>query len=132
MPLPVPDPLIVFIIDHDLAVLSALAFAFEAEGFRACAFRTTARADRSADLKSAACIILDHDLPGESGLDYLVRLRLEGRAKPAVLIPSAPPLRLRLEALDMGVPIVEKPLLDDALFQAVRTLVRGPLALARS
>lgn len=123
MPLPVPDPPIVFIIDPDLAVLSALAFAFEAEGFRTCAFRSTARADASTDLESAACIVLDHDLPSENGLDYLARLRREGRAKPAILIPSDPPLYLRLEAMDMGVTIVEKPLLDDALFQAVKALV---------
>lgn len=122
---PSPDPPLVFIIDHDLAVLSALAFAFEADGFRTRAFRTTARADASADLTRAACIVLDHDLPDETGLDYLVRLRLEGRARPAVLIPSDPPLYLRLEAMDIGVPIVEKPLLDDALFQAVKALVRA-------
>ncbi|CAN5286744.1 hypothetical protein BH10PSE1_BH10PSE1_24930 [soil metagenome] len=123
MPLPVPDPPIVFIIDHDVAVLSALAFAFEAEGFKTRAFRTTARADESADLTSAACIVLDQDLPDENGLDYLARLRLEGRARPAILIPSDPPLYLRLEAMDMGVAIVEKPLLDDALFKAVKRLV---------
>lgn len=128
---PASVPPVVFIIDHDLAVLSALAFAFEAEGFRTCAFRTTARADVSPGLVNAACIVLDQDLPDESGLDYLVRLRLEGRARPAILIPSDPALYLRLEAMDMGVPIVEKPLLDDALFQAVKALVRPPKVLAK-
>lgn len=118
----------VFIIDNDLALLSALAFAFEAEGFSVFAFRTPERADRSADLANAACIILDQDLPGESGLDYLARLSREGRSRPAILIPTAPTLSVRLLALDGGVPIIEKPLLDDALFLAVRTLVGGPLA----
>lgn len=131
LPLPAPASPAVFIIDNDLAVLSALAFAFEADGFRAFAFRTPARADRSVDLASAACIILDQQLQGECGLDYLARLDREGRRRPAILIPTAPTLSVRLLALDMAVPIIEKPLLDDALFQAVRTLVSRPLALAR-
>lgn len=130
MPLPAPPSPAVFIIDNDLALLSALAFAFEAEGFRTFAFRTAAQADRSADLARAACIIVDQNLPGERGLDYLARLRSEGRERPAILIASEPALHVRLEALDMDIPIVEKPLLDDALFLAVRTLVDSPLALA--
>lgn len=125
--LPLPA---IFIIDNDLALLSALAFAFEAEGFSAFAFRTAARADRSADLARAACIILDQELPGESGLDYLARLSREGRSRPAILIPTALTLSVRLMALDSGVPIIEKPLLDDALFLAVRTLVGGLPALS--
>ncbi|MDB5422308.1 MAG: hypothetical protein JWR59_2255 [Brevundimonas sp.] len=131
MPLPAPDPATVFIIDNDLAVLSALAFAFEAEGFKVCAFRNTARADRSANLDTAACIVLEHELPEECGLDYLARLRREGRARPAVLILNAPTSHLCRAAQAMGVPIVEKPLLDDTLFQTVRTLVDKHRALAK-
>ena len=128
--LPAPASPAVFIIDNDLALLSALAFAFEAEGFRAFAFRTSARADRSGDLAKADCIVVAQELPGECGLDYLARLEREGRSRPAILIPTGPTLPVRLLALEMAVPIIEKPLLDDTLFQAVKTLVGRSPALA--
>ncbi len=128
LPSSAPASPVVFVIDSDLAVLSALAFALEAEGYRTCAFRSPARADRSPDLRTAACIVLDQVLPEESGLDFIARLRGETYRIPAILIPSAPPLHVRLAALDMGVPIIEKPLLDDALFEAVRSLIYAQVA----
>ena len=132
MSFPVPASPVVFVIDNDLAVLSALAFALEAEGYRTCAFRSPARADRSPDLRIAACIVLDQVLPEESGLDFIARLRRENGRPHAILIPSAPPLHVRLAALDMGIPIIEKPLLDDALFAAIRTLVCAQIAESKT
>ena len=131
MTISVPVPPVVFIIDNDQAVLSALAFAFETEGFRACAFRTPAEADQSEDLAIAACVVIDHDLPVESGLAYLTRLRLERRPRPAVLVATDPSLPLRQQARDMGIAIVEKPLLNDALFEAVSALTGRPVTLSR-
>lgn len=98
--------------------------ALDADGYRTRAYRKGDRAERSPDLEHADCIVLDQILPQEAGLTFIARLRRRGLHSPAILIPSVPPLHVRLQALEMGVHLVEKPLLDDALFAAVRAAVR--------
>jgi FixJ family two-component response regulator len=111
-------------VDDDPALLHALSFAFETEGYDVRAF-----GDAESLLADAAtphgslCLVLDQKLPGMSGLALIAALRARDVAAPAILITSNPNALLRREARAAGVEIVEKPLLDGVLASKVREVV---------
>jgi FixJ family two-component response regulator len=118
-PSPVAHPL-VLIVDDDSALRSALKFALELEGFRVDAC-DSGEALLAYDLPDDdACLVIDERLPGVNGLEALRQLRARDVALPAVLITTNPQPTLRAAAAAAGVPIVEKPLLNDALLGSIR------------
>jgi FixJ family two-component response regulator len=112
------------LVDDDPALLHALGFAFETEGYavRAFADAESLLADPDAPHQSL-CLVLDQRLPGMSGLALLAALRAQNVAAPAIIITSNPPAAVRREARAAGVEIVEKPLLDGILAGKVREAV---------
>ena len=125
---PPPSPTIV-VVEDDSALLNALTFALETEGFLPQAFRTGAAMAAWPELAAAACLIIDQNLPDEPGLDLLARLRAGGVRAPAVVITTNPPPALRAQATRLNVPVIEKPLLGDQLFACVRRLIGGSRAV---
>lgn len=123
LPLSLETAPLVFVIEDDPAVLSGIVFALEADGFSVRAFARAGDAAKASDLQGVACLIVDQRLPDEPGLAMLQRLRTAGSTVPAVLITSDPPGQVRRGAAALGVPIVEKPLIGEALFDCVRDLV---------
>jgi len=109
----------VIVIDDDQAVCSALKFSLEVEGFEVSTFASAAQALK-ANLPLEACFIVDYHLPGMNGLQLILALRAERGLVPAILITSHPTTVLREAAAAQGVPIVEKPLLSDALLDGIR------------
>jgi two-component system response regulator FixJ len=121
---PASDRARVVIIDDDDAVRSALQLRFEMEGFQVSAFSTAEAAlEASPD---AACFVLDLRLPGMNGLEYLTAIRERGETAPAILITSQPVHWTRAQAALAGVVIVEKPLLNESLVDAVRSALAAP------
>ena len=122
------QPPLVFVVDDDAAVRSALEFVFELEGFavRSC---DSGEALLLADLPpSGACLVLDERLPGISGLDALAQLRRRGSTLPAVMMTSNAGPRLREAAALAGVPVLEKPLLGDGIVPSVRAALASFLS----
>ncbi|MGI6245135.1 MAG: response regulator transcription factor [Pseudochelatococcus sp.] len=116
----------VLVIDDDPAVRGALKFSLEIEGFRVLCYASAAEFLQASDLPRRACLVVDEKMPGASGLDMLVSLAHERRATlPAILITSYPSAALRARALAVGVPIVEKPLLNNALSEAIDAAMNG-------
>lgn len=122
---PEPRPA-VLLVDDDPAVAHAVQFSFDLEGLDVRSFRDAESLLASTDLPHKGCLILDYHLPGVDGLDLLDQLRANGVRMPAVLMTTNPRTHLRARAAAAGVPIIEKPLLTDALLTAVRS------ALARA
>jgi FixJ family two-component response regulator len=58
-------------------------------------------------------------MPGLNGLDLIAKLHHRHIAAPAILIRSNPSLSLRQRAEKAAVPIVEKPLLGNALLDRI-------------
>jgi len=119
------SPLIV-VVDDDAAVRGSLKFALEIEGF---AVRTYPNGgDLLDDVRRAdcACFIIDHRLPGKNGLEVVAELRKERIAAPVILITSHPTSVVQQRAAQAGVPIVEKPLLGNALIDRVRDVLARP------
>lgn len=111
------------IVDDDPEVVRALAFMAEARGYRVSGCRTATEALATVESRHA-CLIIDQTLPDLRGIDLLTVLRDRGIDCPAVIITTAPSSALRRQAEAAGAPIVEKPLLDEALFTQIGWLLR--------
>lgn len=115
-----PASSMVLVIDDDPAVRGALQFSLEIEGFSVRCYASPAEFLAASDLPGRACLVVDQNLPGISGLDMIDRLPLEHKLNmPAVLITSYPSRTMRNRACAAGVPIVEKPLMGSSLSDAI-------------
>ena len=110
----------VILVDDDPAVTHAIQFSFDLEGLDVRSFCDGESLLVAGDLPGSGCLILDHNLPGMDGLALLERLRAAGVELPAILVTTNPRTALRNRAAAAGVPIIEKPLLTDALLTTVR------------
>ena len=122
MPTVSPAP-VVLLVDDDAAVAHALKFSLELEGFEVRTFAAGESLLAADDLPERGCVVIDMNLPGADGLEVVRRLRERRVALPAVLITTAPTPTLRDRARRASVPIVEKPLLGDALPDQVRRVL---------
>ena len=113
----------VFVVDDDEAVLNSLRFALEIEGFEVRLFHSGGELLRQATFPKSGCLVLDYKLPEGDGLQALAVLRRRGVSLPAILITSHPSEGIRGRAAAAGVVIVEKPLLGNALIEAIRRAV---------
>src|SRR5215212_2596429 len=108
-------PATVVVIDDDAALLGALKFDLELEGF------TVETHSAGADLrperlpKHNGCLVIDYRLPDLNGLELLRRLRDRGVGLPAIIITSHPTKSLHARTAGLGGSIIEKPLLGDVL-----------------
>jgi len=116
---PATDRRVILVVDDDAAVLNSLKFALEIEGFRVFVFTSAEALLKEPELPASSCLIVDQNLPGRSGLELVAQLRQRDVRFPAILITSHPSLALRRQALTADVAVVEKPLLGNALSEAI-------------
>jgi FixJ family two-component response regulator len=115
----------VVLVDDDLALLEALQFSLEIDGYQVITCETGEQLMQMA-FPAEACLVIDFRLSGLSGLDALDDLRRRGVALPAILITSYASPSLHARARRAQATVVEKPLLGDALFARIREFL--PLA----
>jgi two-component system response regulator FixJ len=116
-------PPVVVVVDDDDAVCQSLKFALEVDGFAVHTYSGGTELLNDSDLASCACFIIDQRLLGMTGLELIAALRRRHIAAPAILITSHPTVMLQRRAAKAGIPIVEKPLLGNALFERVRDAI---------
>lgn len=109
----------VFVVDDDEAVLNSLRFALEIEGFKVRLFRSCGELLGQATFPNSGCLVLDYNLPDGDGLQALAILRERGVSLAAILITTHPSEGVRRRAAAAAVLIVEKPLLGNALTEAI-------------
>ena len=116
---------LVAVVDDDPAVASSLEFALVVEGSRVNAYHSAS--DYIERQKSHVdCLIVDYKLDGMDGIAFIEELERRGALPPPLMIAANPSRRCRQWAAASGVPLVEKPLLDSALTDRIRTLISGP------
>ena len=115
------EPPTLILVDDDDALRSALRFALELDGYRVQTYPSGEDLLEAKLPDQNACLVLDENLPGISGLGCLSILRSRAVRLPAFLITSHPGPVLRQRAARMRVPIIEKPLLDDILVRSIRS-----------
>src|SRR5579863_7050784 len=118
--------LVVAIVDDDSAVCSSLKFSLELEGFAVRTYGSGAELLDSGDLAAFDCFVIDQRMPGMSGMELIAKLRDQRVRTPAILIISQPNAALSARAALAGIPIVEKPLLGNALVDRIREACRQP------
>lgn len=121
-----PHVAVVGIVDDDPAVRNSLKFSLEIEGFDVGIYASADELLEGRDLSHFRCLVIDQNLPGMNGLDLIAKLRSLQISVPAILITSHPPRAVVVRADKACVPIVEKPLLGNALLDKIHA------ALARS
>ncbi len=120
----VPSRPRVVIVEDDPALLSALQFSLEAEGYEVRAFATQSEilARREVFL-AAACLVVDYRMAPLDGLELCALLQGLGFEAPAILVTSHPDEECRRSARALGVKIVEKPLLTNDLSRVIGEMV---------
>jgi FixJ family two-component response regulator len=112
----------IVLVDDDPALLQALAFAFETDGYCVASY-ANGEALLASLPPATGCFVVDQNLPGLAGLDLIERLRANGERAPAVLITSRATRIMRARAANAQVEIVEKPLMGDILGRRVQHLI---------
>lgn len=111
---------VVIVVDDDPAVRNSLKFSLEIEGFVVRLYESGSELLRDGTLTDCGCLVVDHKMPGIAGLDLITKLRDQQISAPAILITSHPNPALARQAAGANVPIVEKPLLNNALVDLIR------------
>jgi two-component system, LuxR family, response regulator FixJ len=111
---------IVIVIDDDGAVRNSLKFSLELEGFAVRAYGCAGDLLDSPQSPACACFVIDQNMPGMNGLDLIAKLRERRISTPAILITTHPNAAVVERARRAAVPIIEKPLLGNALVDGIR------------
>lgn len=114
---PIP---VIAVVDDDPAVCNSLKFSLELEGFSVRAYRNGAEFLAAGDFRECQCLIIDQRMPGMNGMEVIAELRERKVSTPAILIISQPNKVLSARAAEAHVPIIEKPLLNNALVEKIR------------
>ena len=117
---PTVRPPVVVIVDDDPAVCSSLKFSLELEGFAVRAYGSAAELLQAGSLNDCDCFVIDQRMPGMTGMELITNLRREKMQTPAILLISHPNPALSARAAAANVPIIEKPLLGNALVDRIR------------
>lgn len=114
---------LLLLVDGDPAVRASLQFSLELDGFQVVVFESGETLIETPDLARPSCLVLDYRLPGIDGLALLKTLRERGEACPAVIVTTNPTRSLRQRTSHAGAALIEKPLLNDSLTLAIRSLI---------
>ena len=100
----------IFILDDDPAIRKMLSIVFAQAGFHATCFAEGAALLASAHTVIPACIILDVNIPGRSGLDILKQLNAEDYPAPIFVISGEGDIPMAVDAIRNGaLDFIEKP-----------------------
>jgi FixJ family two-component response regulator len=110
----------ILIVAADPAIYNSLKFSLATEGYSVRHYANAPALLAETTLPDDGCLIIDTCLTGLDGLELLAALRQRAITMPAILLTTDPSGSLRVRAARAGLPIIEKPLLTEALFQCIR------------
>nr|WP_050455457.1 response regulator [Candidatus Burkholderia verschuerenii] len=117
-----PDAL-VYVVDDDCGVRRALTRLIVSAGYRVESFESAQAFLDDARLESApACLILDMQLPGLSGLDLQRALNANSETLPIIFVTGHGDIPMTVSAMKAGATdFLAKPVSDAALLRAIET-----------
>lgn len=111
----------VFVVDDDAAVRNALALVFTLEGYQVAGFAEGMSFLSAARTRTPACILLDVNMPGRSGLDLLKELNAQQYAAPLFIMSGQADIPMAVNAIRYGaIDFIEKPFDTDTVVGHVR------------
>lgn len=120
----------VLLIDDDHELLNSLQMALKKEGFVADTADCLNEADAMMADFEYDLLVLDWNLPDGEGVDYLARLRREGKHIPIIMLTGQRGIENKISGLDGGADdYVTKPFNRAELLSRIRALLRRPQAM---
>ena len=111
---------IVFVVDDDLSVREALRSLIRSAGMRCDTFATAADFLRHPRPDAPACLVLDVQLPGGSGLDFPTELKESGVDLPIIFITGHGTIPMSVRAMKAGaLEFLTKPFSEQELLAAI-------------
>ena len=121
----VPARKTVLIVDDDPAVRSSLQFCLEIEGFLVRTYASASDLLNDDAVPDSGCLVIDYRLPSMNGLALLSELRRRKIMLPAIMVTTEPSMSVRAQTAAAGAVLIEKPLLNEALFDGIRAAMRS-------
>ena len=111
---------IICIVEDDTAVRESLKLVLEVNGYGVEEFETGHALLTRGDFARLACIVMDVNLPGESGLQTLERLRNQAVTTPVFIVTARADDSVRRESKRLNAAaFFEKPVPARALLEAI-------------
>jgi FixJ family two-component response regulator len=121
---------LVAVVDDEAPVRAALGRLLRLAGYQVAAFESGEQFLASLVLRPPACVLLDVNMPGLSGLQVQARLLADRVALPVVFITASDDPSVERLALEAGgLRVLHKPFGNDELLAAVRFALRAPPAV---
>lgn len=119
----------VFIVDDDPGIRSSLSRALRLRGFEVETFENALDFLDHASWGKVACLILDHGMPGMTGLELQRHLNCEGRQLPIIFITGHGGVPESVQAMKGGaIDFLEKPFRQTELIERIN----AALAIAKT
>jgi FixJ family two-component response regulator len=117
---------VVYVIDDDESVRSALVRLLRSADLQAEAFSSVGEFLNSPKQKQNACILIDIRMPGSTGFDLQQKLAASDMRIPVIVISASDDAQIRERARELGaVSFFRKPVDDQALLDAIWWAISG-------
>jgi FixJ family two-component response regulator len=115
---------VIAIVDDDQAMLDAIEVVLTAKGFAVQVFTSAEAFLDARAANGAACLVLDINLSGMSGIELRERLKSEGSQLPVIFMTGADSDAIRTQATNVGcVALLRKPFAPSLLTSAITKAV---------
>ena len=116
----------VFVVDDDPMVLNALTVFLSRAGYQVAGFSDGASFLEAARSRTPICIILDVQMPGQTGIDLLKALKAEDYPAPVFIVSGSGDIPTAVEAIKNGAfDFIEKPVKASTVVTRVREAVEA-------
>ncbi len=123
---------IVFIVDDDVSVRSALESLIESAGWVAETFASAQEFLRRPRVAAPSCLVLDVSLPDINGLELQRRVATDRTDMPIIFISGYGDVPMTVRAMKAGaVEFLMKPFKDDVLLDAIRDAIERSVTALR-
>jgi two-component system, LuxR family, response regulator DctR len=107
------------VVDDDAAVRDSTCILLEAYDFDVLTYLNGA--DFLREDPEVACVIVDYQMPGLNGFDFISELRQRGNRVPAIMITATNNPSVERRAAEIGIQrVLQKPLSGQVLLGAIR------------
>src|SRR5215813_6160573 len=120
--MPLTTEFIVFLVDDDPVILKALGRLLRAASYQTKAYQSAETFLSEHDASIPGCAVLDHTMPGLSGLDVQEALALRGIHRPIIFLTGRGTIAESVKAMKAGaVDYLTKPVDKVELLSAIRS-----------
>ena len=123
----------IVVVDDDAGMNQAIKRLLNAAGFRALTFPSAEALLQDGSADTAACLVLDINLPGLSGFELSRRLQQNGTHSPVIFVTAYDDPASLAQAVDLGASAyLTKPFLGQNLIAAINEAIHSERASENS